>query len=45
MDVAVFEIIKAGDPAASPDGALYRIRQTYPDGSGARLNVSWPEAA
>jgi hypothetical protein len=23
--------------------ALYRIQQTYPDGSGGRLNVDWTE--
>jgi len=36
-----FEIIKAGAPNAPPEQALYRIQQTYPDGSGGRLNVDW----
>ena len=36
-----FEIIKAGAPDALPEQALYRIQQTYPDGSGGRLNVDW----
>ena len=36
-----FEIIKAGAPDAPPEQALYRIQQTYPDGSGGRLNVDW----
>ena len=29
-----FEIIKAGAPDAPPEQTLYRIQQTYPDGSG-----------
>ena len=29
-----FEIIKAGAADAPPERALYRIQQTYPDGSG-----------
>ncbi len=37
----MFEIIKAGAPDAPPEQALYRIQQTYPDGSGGRLNVDW----
>ena len=41
MDDETFEIIKAGAPDAPPEQALYRIQQTYPDGSGARLNVDW----
>ena len=43
MDGPVFEIIKAGGEDLPPNGALYTIRQTYPDGSGARLIVDWPE--
>ena len=35
-----FEIIKAGAPDALPEQALYRIQQTYPDGSGGRLGKS-----
>ena len=30
-----------GAPDAPPEQALYRIQQTYPDGSGSRLNVDW----
>ena len=41
MDDETFEIIKAGAPDAPPEQALYRIQQTYPDGSGGRLNVDW----
>ena len=37
----MFEIIKAGAPDGPPEQALYRIQQTYPDGSGGRLNVDW----
>ena len=37
----MFEIIKAGAADAPPEQALYRIQQTYPDGSGGRLNVDW----
>jgi len=37
----VFEIIKAGAPDAPPEQALYRIQQTYSDGSGGRLNIDW----
>lgn len=36
-----FEIIKAGSQDAPPEQALYRIQQTYSDGSGPRLNVDW----
>ena len=36
-----FEIIKAGASDAPPEQALYRIQQTYPDGSGGRLNIDW----
>ena len=32
----MFEIVKAGAPDAPPEQALYRIQQTYPDGSGGR---------
>ena len=41
MDDETFEIIKAGVPNAPPEQALYRIQQTYSDGSGGRLNVDW----
>ena len=41
MDDETFEIIKAGAPDAPPEQALYRIQQTYPDGSGGRLNIDW----
>ncbi len=41
MGETVFEIIKAGGQDCPPPGPLYRIRQTYSDGSGARLNVDW----
>ena len=37
----MFEIIKAGAPDGPPEQALYRIQQTYSDGSGGRLNVDW----
>jgi hypothetical protein len=37
----VFEIIKAGPGDTPPEQALYRIQQTYPDGSGGRLNIDW----
>lgn len=37
----VFEIIKAGPGDTPPEQALYRIQQTYSDGSGGRLNVDW----
>jgi len=37
----MFEIIKAGAPDGPPEQALYRIQQTYPDGSGGRLNIDW----
>ena len=37
----VFEIIKAGPGDTPPAQALYRIQQTYPDGSGRRLNIDW----
>jgi hypothetical protein len=40
MDDETFEIIKAGAPDAPPEQALYRIQQTYPDGSGGRLGKS-----
>ena len=36
-----FELIKAGATEIPPEQALYRIQQTYPDGSGGRLNVDW----
>ena len=41
MDDETFEIIKAGAPDTPPEQALYRIQQTYPDGSGGRLNIDW----
>ncbi len=41
MDDERYEIIKAGAPNAPPEQALYRIQQTYPDGSGGRLNIDW----
>jgi len=41
MDDETFEIIKAGAPDGPPEQALYRIQQTYPDGSGGRLNMDW----
>lgn len=41
MDDERYEIIKAGAPDGPPEQALYRIQQTYPDGSGGRLNVDW----
>ena len=41
MDDDTVEIIKWSAPAAPPERALYRIQQTYPDGSGGRLNIDW----
>ena len=41
MGETVFEIIKAGGQDCPPPGPLYRIQQTYPDGSGGRLNMDW----
>jgi len=41
MDDETFEIIKAGAPDGPPEQALYRIQQTYPDGSGGRLIIDW----
>ena len=41
MDDEWYEIIKAGPADAPPEQALYHIQQTYPDGSGGRLNVDW----
>jgi len=32
----MFEIIKAGAPDGPPEQALYRIQQTYSNGSGGR---------
>lgn len=43
MGETVFEIIKAGGQDCPPPRPLYRIRQTYPDGSGARLIVTWSQ--